>query len=219
MPTRFSQRFDDLYAESSDIEKSEYFVRTSSFTNERYVDTEKLKIWAVKGANLIGSACGKQSEHYQEWSATTPVGSSDHHLNTFKRLRGILAAARDDYNGGHLSSFRSAVQAEVFSNELEQARELLDKGYKAPSAVIAGVVLETSLRELCDRVGIPHGKLDKMNADLAKASTYNLLHQKRITALAQIRNDAAHGNWDQFDNADVKAMIADVERFLADYLT
>jgi hypothetical protein len=57
-----------------------------------------------------------------------------------------------------------------------------------------------------------------MNADLAKAGIYTLLIQKRITALAQIRNDAAHGKPDQFTDADVKGMIADVERFIADYL-
>ena len=218
MPNRFSPRFNELYAETSDIETSAFTVETSSFSTERFVDGERLKSWSVKTANLIGNACGKQSEHYQQWAASSPPGTANNKLSQFKRLRAILAAARDDYEGGHLTSFRSIVQAEVFSNELDQARELLGKEYKAPSAVIAGVVLETSLRELCDRSGITHGKLDKMNADLAKAGTYNLMWQKRITALAQIRNDAAHGHWDQFNEADVKGMIDDVERFLADQL-
>jgi hypothetical protein len=55
---------------------------------------------------------------------------------------------------------------------------------KFAAAVIAGTVLETALRQLC---------LDRMNADLAKAGVYNSLMQKRITALAAIRNRAAHG--------------------------
>jgi hypothetical protein len=84
--------------------------------------------------------------------------------------------------------------------------------------VVAGVVLETGLRELCIRHNISEGKLDKMNADLAKAGAYNLLKQKSITALAQIRNDAAHGKPDQFKDEDVRSMIADVGRFLADHL-
>ena len=61
--------------------------------------------------------------------------------------------------------------------------------------------------------------MDKMNADLAKKGVYNLLVQKRITTLAQIRNDAAHGKPDQFTEADVTSMISDVERFLADHLS
>jgi hypothetical protein len=42
---------------------------------------------------------------------------------------------------------------------------------------------------------------------------------KRITALAGIRNSAAHGKPDAFTEDEVKAMIADIERFLSEYLT
>ena len=54
-----------------------------------------------------------------------------------------------------------------------------------------------------------------MNADLAKAGVYNSLMQKRITALAAIRNSAAHGKPNEFTRDDVSAMIRDVERFVA----
>jgi hypothetical protein len=68
---------------------------------------------------------------------------------------------------------------------------------KFAAAVIAGTVLETALRQLC---------LDRMNADLAKAGVYNSLMQKRITALAAIRNRAAHGKPNEFTRDDVSAM-------------
>lgn len=53
-----------------------------------------------------------------------------------------------------------------------------------------------------------------MNADLAKAGVYNKLQQKRITALADIRNSAAHGKPDEFSENDVTTMIRDIEQFL-----
>jgi hypothetical protein len=139
-------------------------------------------------------------------------------LTNLQAMMSVFAAAKEDFDGGHLRSVRTLVQAELFNTELEQATELLDKGYKVPSAVIAGTVLETGLRELCNRSSLSVGKLDKMNADLAKAGTYNLLRQKQITALAEIRNKAAHGRPTEFTDADVKAMIADIERFLLDHL-
>lgn len=86
----------------------------------------------------------------------------------------------------------------MFDSELEQASALFQAGYKLPATIVAGVVLETSLRELCDQEGLPHGKLDKMNSDLAKLGKYNKLQQKRITALADIRNSAAHGKPQEF---------------------
>jgi hypothetical protein len=133
-------------------------------------------------------------------------------------MRAVFLAAKEDFEGGYLNSLRNLVQAEVFTSELEQAEELLKSGYATAAAVIAGVVLETTLRDLCTARGIPHGKLDKMNADLAKDGAYNTTQQKRITALAGIRNSAAHGKPEEFTPADVKGMIEDVERFLAAHL-
>ena len=117
-----------------------------------------------------------------------------------------------------MESVRSLIQAEVFEDELAQAQQLLDKGYYTAAAVIAGVVLETGIRELCDRHSIPHGKLDKMNADLARAGVYNVLQQKQITAMAAIRNSAAHGKPEEFNQQNVEGMIRDVRHFLAHYL-
>ena len=57
-----------------------------------------------------------------------------------------------------------------------------------------------------------------MNSDLAKAGIYNKLQQKRITALADIRNSAAHGKPEEFSGDDVIMMIRDIKQFLAIYL-
>lgn len=108
------------------------------------------------------------------------------------------------------------IQAEVFDSELDQATELLNNGYHPAAAVIAGVVLETTIRQMCDEEGIGHGKLDKMNSDLTKAGRYNILVQKQVTALADLRNKAAHGQNDQFSMNDVKNMIAEVSRFVTE---
>ena len=62
------------------------------------------------------------------------------------------------------------------------------------------------------------GNLDKMNAELAKAGTYHLLVQKRITAIADIRNNAAHGHPELFADKDVQDMISYIEGFIAEYL-
>ena len=113
---------------------------------------------------------------------------------------------------------KALVQAEVFDSELEQARQLLDKTYYAAAAVISGVVLETALRELCDREEIGYSSLNKMNADLAKAGVYNKLIQKQITAYADVRNSAAHGKPDEYRKEDVSDMIDYVQRFLANHL-
>ncbi|GBE56060.1 hypothetical protein BMS3Bbin16_00258 [archaeon BMS3Bbin16] len=107
---------------------------------------------------------------------------------------------------------------EISEDVLEQAEELLKSGYKDLACVLAGVALETSLKDLCSRHGIKHGRLNKMNADLRKADAYNVGMQKQITAWAHHRNKAAHGEWGEYTSEDVKYMIRGVRRFIAEYL-
>lgn len=203
----------------------ESLLASQEYIHNEFLGRSQLEIkstdlleWKIKAKNLLNKSCGQDSEHYQTFSENEKTGLYGTNLGTLQRLKAIFLAAREDYEGGYLKSTRSLIQAEVFDSELEQAQMLLCAGYKAPSAVVAGVVLETSLRELCDRQGISHGKLDKMNSDLAKAGIFNKLQQKRITAIADLRNSAAHGKHDEFGEADVTDMIRDITRFISEYL-
>jgi hypothetical protein len=180
------------------------------------LDFDQVLNWKLKAKNALKNACGEDSHYLREFD--DGMLSFLNNADALTRLLAVVEAAREDFDGGYIVTIRSLVQAEVFSTELEQASELLRSGYKVAAAVIAGIVLETALRELCGRNSIAPGKMDRMNADLAKKGIYNLFMQKRITSLAQIRNDAAHGKPDEFTEADVRSMVTDVERFLADHL-
>ena len=214
MIQKLSDRFDQLYQEIPAIEST---IRRQHGDPMDYdvMDDELALTWKVKAKNLLVSACGKESQHYQEFVEAEKIHSFESTSDPFKRMKSVFVAAMDDYKGGYLTSIKNLIQADVFDSELEQAEELLSSRYKLAAAVIAGVVLETTLRDLCTREGISHGKLDKMNSDLTKAGIYNKLQQKRITALADIRNSAAHGKPDEFTDTDVTNMIRDIEQFLA----
>jgi hypothetical protein len=216
----YKKRFNELAEQLGDVEKT-LAQKWSSYDQSHYqsVDDDLLLNWCVKTRNLIASACGRESEHFLsflEAEKAQPYLNNDY---TTRRVKAVFLAAKEDFEGGYLSKVRTLVQAEVFGSELEQAEELLSAGYFVAAAVIAGVVLETSLRLTCEQIGIPEGKLDKMNSDLAKAGKYNSLVQKRITAVAGLRNSAAHGKSNEFSREDVSAMIADVERIIRDLLT
>ena len=92
--------------------------------------------------------------------------------------------------------------------------ELLQKGFKDAAAVLCGSVLESHLRLLCSKHGVPTAtasgapkKADVMNADLVKAAVYNKLQQKQVTADLGIRNSAAHGKYDEHASGDVTGML------------
>jgi hypothetical protein len=134
---------------------------------------------------------------------------------------GVLKAALRDFEGGYVLDLRSLIVAEVLEDFLDQAEHLLKHGYHAPAASLYGAVLEDSLRTLCaaKEIHVPERtSIDRLNVELARAEVYNKHVQKRITALADIRNNADHGRFDQFKAEDVEDMLAWIKRFCADYL-
>ncbi len=181
---------------------------------DSWVDSELANQWFTSSQSLLQRAFGPASSHYVNFSDI--LGNQGLSFSPVRRGQGILRAALEDFEGGYLLEIRRLVEAEIFADFLDQALELLAAGYSAPAAVVAGCVLEDGLRKLCYANGIvqPNApKLDRMNADLAKAGVYNKLVQKRVTAIADVRNNAAHGNWDQFDGDDVKDMIEWIAKF------
>ena len=219
MIKHLEKRFDELVTQADRVAATKQTKHSSYSGSYEEVDSDLLLGWCVKARNLLASACGRESEHFKSFVEAEEPLSFESNPGRLSRLRAVFLAAKEDFEGGYLSSVRNLVQAEVFSTELEQARELLAAGYRIPAAVICGVVLETNLRGLCETHSLATGKLDKMNADLAKAGQYNSLVQKRITALAAIRNSAAHGNSAEFDDANVRSMIEEVEKLVADWLS
>jgi hypothetical protein len=126
----------------------------------------------------------------------------------------------------------SQIEAAIAADYMGQAEQLLSEGQSGkfdhvPAAVLAGAVLEKALRTLCGQqlpsipVVTSKGEPKTLNPlidDLKKAGVFNELRAKQLRAWADIRNKAAHGEFDQFHKADVEQMIKGISNFLADYL-
>jgi hypothetical protein len=216
MTSLFAKRFAELEQQLLDVQGTQS-IRTSAFTGDGtpYIASDLILNWSVKVKSLLERACGEGSSHLRMFTKTEEQQGMGSNVERLNRMKAVFLAAKEDFEGGYLNSLRNLVQAEVFTSELEQAEELLKSGYATAAAVIAGVVLETTLRDLCSTHELEHGSLNKMNDDLAKAGAYNATQKKRITALAAIRNSAAHGKPEEFTKDDVKGMVEDIERFLA----
>lgn len=150
------------------------------------------------------------------------------HSNSYKALLeiiGILEAAKYELENGLLDKLKSLLQADIFADFLEMGEHLLKEGYKDAAAVIIGSVLEDTLRKLAQANGImtisDKGKnltIEPLNVELEKAGLYNQLVKKQITSWSDLRNNAAHGHFDQYDNKQVEMMLQFVQVFSADNL-
>ncbi|WP_334187104.1 DUF4145 domain-containing protein [Noviherbaspirillum sp.] len=180
-----------------------------------FIDVQLANQWLTSRLSLLSRVFGEGSVHYQRINDQFP---SYPKWANVEQAFGVLLAAKDDYESESLFSVKKLVEAELFDEFLAQAEHLLETGYFQPAAVVAGSVLEDGLRKLCQANAIPlpdNPKLDWMNSELAKNGVYTKLVQKRITSIADLRNSAAHGKWDEFEKSDVQAMVRDIRDFMA----
>jgi hypothetical protein len=221
---KVNNRFQELIDLGTNIKSTRRSGGGTSIADLPYdfVDEELAHQWGINCLHILHKFFGNESDHYKRFDELFPkFSNSRSNFSAVKNILGILKAAKDDYENGYLFDTRALIEAEVFDDFLEQAEHLLNQGYFTAAAVIAGSVLEDGLRKLCLKNGITLSakpKLDLMNADLAKAGVYNLLKQKQITALADLRNKAAHG-LGGFTKEDVEGMVKDVRRFMVDYFS
>ena len=146
--------------------------------------------------------------------------------NAVERLEGVLRALQREWCGDRLQTFTELVHAEMFGDMLKAAAYLLEEGgYHGPAAVMAGAVLEQHIRRLCEKNGISTTttakdgetipkKLEAMNAELQSRYANGKQDQKEVTTLAGLRNQAAHGEFEKFDEGQVDLMIQSIRGFI-----
>lgn len=135
--------------------------------------------------------------------------------------KGILNAIKLEINDGFILSIRDLVTGELFSDFIEMAEYFLKENYKDPSAVIIGSVLENRLRSLMlannldilDQKGKPK-KASFLNDELYKEDIYGKLDQKSIVAWLDLRNQAAHGHYAEYNQQQVEMMLNYVRDFI-----
>lgn len=209
------RRFGELNTKAESVLAAKV-VDFVSAEGERYckVPSDMYKEWATNVLNLLHRTFGESSIHYK--NLAEHYSKFGGWLSDFNDSFGIFRAAKEDFEGGYLFNIRTLAKAEVLSDAISQAQELLASEYKDPACILARVALESALKDLASRYGVSEGKLDRMNADLTKAGAYNMAKQKQITAWAEIGNKAAHGEWSQYTAQDASAMVAGVEALVAD---
>lgn len=211
---KIMDRFNELIATGENL------LTSSSLSSDADV-IEKAHQWIASSQNLLARVLGEKSEHYKNFLAKV---SGKKTLLSFiiPPMRGILKAAKEDYEKDYLFNVRYLITADIFEDLLEQSEHLVKHGYFQPATVLAGCVLEDGLRKLCRRNKIICSSsrgIDKMAIALVKEGVFPKLVQKQIQVLADLRNKAAHGEWDKFKKEDTIRMIQDVRRIMTEYFS
>lgn len=236
---KYLQRFDELIEEGRSIHKAIKVIpgavsydtlgHPRQGASHLQIDWENFVTWRTRSVTLLSQVVGKTGPHVESVEVFSAISNTKGNLEW-----GIsfLRAIRDDFWKGFLNDLSLLIETELASDYMGQAEQLLKEGKSGrcdhvPAAVLAGAVLEKSLRTLCNNQNPPipvlglngeHKTLNPLIDDLKKASVFNEAKAKQLRAWTAIRNHAAHGQFESFSRTDVEHMVAGVNAFLADNL-
>ncbi|MVM31197.1 hypothetical protein GO755_14235 [Spirosoma sp. HMF4905] len=202
------------------IKKGNDVLKTTYIDYGTYVDGGLAGGYRSAVLSFISSLFGESHPYFSQLSEMK--GNQKYVTDT---AIAILKSIKEEVKNGWLFSYRQLITAEVFSDFLEMGKYLLDEKYKDAAAVMIGSVLEEHIRQLCgtysidititnSRGDIMPKKADLMNSDLVKASVYNALQQKQVTAWLGLRNSAAHGKYSDYTIEEIKLMYQGVLNFV-----
>jgi hypothetical protein len=180
--------------------------------SDPYVDAQKFHKWVIGCSNLVSSL----GDSAKAWSDAFG-GDESNQFVIAQVLLGKLEALKEAIDGDLLVRVEDLVMADAFADLLEQADELLEKGYLLAAGVLGRAVLEEHLRKLCDRQGcLPSAKptIHDLNQALYKTSYFDKLTMKQVDVMATAGNHCAHNTDPPLTSADVRQLLTDVAGFL-----
>lgn len=201
--------FKKLMNESGLLEENTY---TPDYVSEQIVTMGQDILFKLKGSTF-------------ENRAKLILDDNNHDSYKARLLYGVVSGLEVSLKNDFLENMAELIHGEVFTDFLEMAEHLLEEGYKDASAVMIGATLETHLKKLAIKNDVEVTKIDKkgkfypksanaLNADLKAEDIYNQLDHKSITAWMELRNNAAHGHYDEYTKGNVEIMLQGVKDFI-----
>lgn len=171
--------------------------------------------WKAQVLNALTSLLGAQHTYTEQFRAAAGEGW----WTEGQAALAVLRAVHEDLGAGFLlRSLEATVAAEVFSDFLRMAADLLDHGYKDAAASLLGAVLEDGLRRVAAANGLTVGSnLESLNDVCQQGRIYNRLLWNQVRVWTKLRNHADHGEFGEYSEADVRAMHSGVQGFLTQY--
>ncbi|HXL08608.1 MAG TPA: hypothetical protein VN966_00115 [Candidatus Bathyarchaeia archaeon] len=184
------------------------------------LDEVEVQAFATLAVSAIERIAGQDTNFYKHLpkkpNRLTFTGPGENYIPS---ITGSLIALRRAVDGGLLVRLETHIRANVYDDFLVQADELLTANYHVAAMVLISGVLEEHLSKLCVAQNLTwsgSGSLAKYN-DILRDKLYDQVTWRRIQAIADSRNDAAHGKGALVKPEDVIDAHRYASRFVADF--
>ena len=126
---------------------------------------------------------------------TSEVAGPDAAIPRFRQQLSLVKGISGRFRSS-LFQIRQIAQADLFDSELDAAKELAKNKFYRAAGVVAGVVLERHLKDVCDSRGVTLRKrspqISDLNNALKDATVVDIAEWRFIQRLGDLRNLCAH---------------------------
>ncbi len=202
---KLRDRLSELVARSGNLSRGDEYGQCTS-----EAQAAECSAWLTTAQNAVHLVLADPKSPYR--AKADKIANADHGYSingAVAEFSSILQALMKDIDDGLLASVANQARAETFDDFLDHAQSYFNDKRKNEAGVIAGVVFEDTLRQICRKEGVPEKgeKLDGLISELTNRGELTGVKAKRARVAAHVRTKASHAQWDEFELEDVKATI------------
>ena len=206
----FKENYERWYSISMQVVKQVLPDRYADFVRQYKDEKRKETDFLTYGVSdyMIGLIARRGTETVVDGSAAFP--KFEQQLNILKSAQGRLESS--------LYDMVDVVQANLFDNELDAAKELAKKGFLRGAGAIAGVVLERHLSQICMKNNLKTRKkgptINDFNQMLKDSNTIETPMWRFIQHLGDIRNLCDHSKGREPRIEEVDDLVSGTARII-----
>jgi len=209
---RIERKFNELIATGFSLKNGDEYGQVLNADH-----SYNCKGWLASAQNLVHLVVNNSYNPYRK--STDEICTQDRGYCIQKsvgEITLILQSLLNDIENGLLASVENQTKALVFDDFLDHAKAYMKQEMKNEAGVIAGVVFEDTLRNICKGNEIEEAgvKLDQLITELTKRDVISQIKAKRARVSAHVRTKATHAQWSEFELSDVKTTIEFTEELI-----
>lgn len=223
MKDQISRRFQALFEQGNLLLDS--LGSNNDGSPSFWVEEQELpgyQTWVSSVANLFNILLDQKSPYVQQYQQLLQDAHMKAGIPTMviRKMQGLLASAKEEWDGGLLRRIEYIVAAETFDDFLDHAEKYHKGNMKIEAAVLASAVLEDTLKRIAKKNAVEAAgmTLEQVIDELAKANVIEPVKAKRFKVYAGVRNHALHAEWDKLDIRNVGDLIGGLRTMIEDYL-
>jgi hypothetical protein len=219
---KYLKRFDELIGCYENEIKPKRKLVQAYFPSDNYYsydqeDLDLVQKWLINSETILEIVFGKESLQIKTFN-NIRNNEKTKFARKIHKIKGLLEGSKEDLKNGFLLGQEFIIANEIFDSVLEEAKFFIfEQKNKDIGAILLRIVLEDAIKRIAkkEELEIGNKKVSILNDELKTSGYFIQTIWRQNQAWLDIGNDAAHGNFDNYDLSQVENFHNGLINFLS----